>query len=154
MPDIVTEVLKNLHYLVAIIGAISAGAVYLWQSYKERSRQVDESFSKVWTNEGDPTRKESHYVDLDLTVEEGRARGVVSSQSLNSETRMPNTSIVGSRSGKTIEAELVDLVQGRKVTRGEIVLTKDDDRIHWEMVTGDKEAFPEETTLWPDPRRA
>ena len=154
MSDIVTDVLKNLHYLVAIIGGDSAGTVYLCQTYRKRSHQIEKRFCNVWTNEGDPTRQKSHYVDLELTVEERKVRSVINSHSLNSETRMPNISIVGTRRGKTVKAELVDLIQGRKVTLGEVELTKDNDRLYWKMLTGDNEAFPEETTLWPDLRHA
>ena len=152
MSELASRLLENLYYVVAIVGGTASGVIYLWRGYRRRSKRLDEEFSRNWTNEGDPTSDYSHYVDLELDVEDGKVSGVIHSRSLESECLMPNTSLVGKRRGKKVIAELVDLVHGRRVNYGEVEIRLKDDRIHWTLKTVEHDGFPEYTVMWPDPR--
>jgi hypothetical protein len=145
----IKDLLELGSYLVAIIGGSTAGIIFLRRNLKTYNEQLDCAVSGKWSNEGSiggelPT----HFVDLDLVVEDKIARGILSSRKLNSETHWNNLSVSGTRKGKEVKLRVVHIRHGKIIEPATIKIKIDRKDLKWLLVRGTADFFPVEIVLW------
>jgi hypothetical protein len=138
--------LEGFAYFVAITGAISGGILFIIRSRRKSIEQLRQDLAKAWTNEGDISSEETHYITLRLKISDGELIGEIYT---NKHDRLLDAH-VNVAWGK---AKLhVTVMCHRSVYVGDIMLNLagNHNRLKWRLI-GKKglDWLPKNTTLWP-----
>lgn len=141
--------LEALAYVVAIVGGLSAAAIYVVGLRSEALASARQGMVRSWTNEGDITSRETRFVTMNIQEQDG---DLIGSLSTNAADGLLDISIRPGWFSSRIE---VFHLQGRnlvQVATVKVKLTGNNNRLSWSLV-GEKGAdlLPTETTLWPSP---
>jgi len=134
--------------LVTIIGGIAGGIIYFLKERNESIETTKRAIVKTWTNEGDASLKETHFITLKLEDIDG---DIIGSLSTNTHNRIleVHAADIG---WFTTTLEISEL-QGRVVVPIATVrtkLTENNNRLNWNVIENKVEGvLPKQTILWP-----
>ncbi len=116
---------------------------------REKAEKEARGITGTWTNEGDVTAPlPSHFIDVELLVDGKKVSGIVRSRELQTDSELPNGSLVGERKMRKIAAEVLDVRRGRLVKYGDITLERKGDFIHWTARNCVADFLPATARLW------
>ena len=141
--------LEAMTYVVAIVGGISAAVLYFSNSRAQSISQARTELLRTWTNEGDITSTETHFIDLKLESFDGDIAGTLSSPQLDSPLDVAVD--VGWHSSTLSITQL----RGRSVVpiaEVKVALSGNNNRLGWDTTSTSPPAYlPPSTILWPLP---
>ena len=131
------------------VRAVIAAVNDIRRFIRERNERRAHALTGTWTNEGDVVGPiPSHYVDLELLVEDANVSGIVRSSTTRGRTILPNGSILGRRRWGKIVAEIVDVRRGRLVKFGDVTLHLKGDLLLWAAENIQGNFLPKSAALW------
>ena len=131
------------------VRAVIAAVNDIRRFIRERSERRANALTGLWTNEGDVIGPiPSHYIDLELLVEDSKVSGIVRSNTTRGRTSLPNGSVLGRKRWGKLVAEVVDVRRGRLVKFGDITLKLKGERLLWSAKNLHGDFLPKSTTLW------
>lgn len=141
---------ENLELLALILSIVSPIIVGVWFIWKKRQSAILENYktlAQVWTNEGDISSKETKYITLKLTLENGELYGSLESPRL--ERNYEAHVYPGWFSSKLEISELLGRNLIPKATI-KIKITGNRSRLKWNaQKLKDVDVLPQNTILWP-----
>lgn len=130
------------------VRAVIAAVNDIRRFIRERSERSANALTGLWTNEGDVIGPiPSHYIDLELLVEDSKVSGIVRSNATRGRTSLPNGSLLGRKRWGKIVGEIVDVRRGHVVKFGDITLQLKGEKLLWSAESIQGGVLPESATL-------
>lgn len=141
------ENLELLVLIVSIVTPIIGGVWFIWKKRQSAILENYKTLAQVWTNEGDISSKETKYITLKLTLENGELYGSLESPRL--ERNYEAHVYPGWFSSKLEISELLGRNLISKATI-KIKITGNRNRLKWNaQKLKDVDVLPQNTILWP-----
>ena len=141
--------LEAATYVIAIVGAIAYSYIYLSSAREEAIVSATEVLQQAWTNEGDISSSETHFITFDLANSDGDLIGSLQT------SQYPRTLDVYAEVGWFSTRVYVSELSGRSVlpvAEVKIKISGNKNRLSWNVTEGNQiKVLPQETTLWPSP---
>ena len=135
--------------VVAIIGAMSGGAIFLIKARSDAIRHTRELIVRTWTNEGDVSSTETHFIDLELQNSDGEIIGSLRGPQFDATF---DVSVDVGWHSSTVSIVQLHSRSIAEIARAKVVLTGNDNRLELKITSSNAPAyFPQSTTLWPLP---
>jgi len=116
---------------------------------------LDQAFSGAWGNEGCVGPTDSHYLEVELELDNGHVRGVVSSRRLADNLTWNYVSLEGERVGKTATLHAIHVSRGKVISFGkfdlELVEKPFENNLIWRTIDASPfgHNFPNRVVLFP-----
>jgi hypothetical protein len=143
------EWVEAASYTVVLLGAFAGAMLILSNHRREAIDQARNALVRTWTNEGDISSRETHFMDLRLTDADGDIIGTLSSPQLD--WPLDVNVDVGWRSSIVHVREMRNAAVV-EVAVAHVVIDGNQNRLKWEVTSADAPDFiPRSTVLWPSP---
>ena len=142
-----SQLVEMLSYLVAIIGGVAGGTIYLVQVRRKSIEQLRVNLARQWTNEGDILENEEIFITLILKLQDGDLYGSLTTSSYRRDLEAHVD--VGWGTARPHVSELTGRSIG-PVGVAKLRLTGNRNRLDWKLVgTKRHDRLPKKTQLWP-----
>ena len=144
---IMKDQLQILVFFVSIFTALIGGVWFIWKHRKAAIQANYKTLNREWTNEGDIDSKESKYITLKLTLENGDLYGTIESPRLDHDYEAHVSP--GWFTSKLEVSELLGRTLIPKATV-KIKIKGNRNRLKWNATKiKDIDVIPKNTILWP-----